>query len=160
MTSVAEPTTNLVQIESSVLGTVAVPAASVFDFADGIHGFNGHRKFALVSGGRDGLFWLQSTRDSNLTFLLVDPFAVQGGYEVDLGPTEKRALDVTSPDDVLLLAIVTLPASKKETPTANLRGPVVLNVRTARGCQSVTSDDRHSMHTPVDLLALPARAAV
>lgn len=158
MTSVAEPTTDLVQIDSRVLGTVQVPATSVFEFANGLHGFTDYRQFALVPGGRDGLFWLQSTRDANVTFLLVDPFAVQGGYEVDLGPTEKRSLDVQSPDDVLLLAIVTLPASKRELPTANLRGPVVLNVRTGRGCQSVTSNDKHSMHTPVDLLSLPVRA--
>src|SRR5688572_29822144 len=114
MTTVAEPATNLVQIESSVLGTVSVPAESVFHFDDGLHGFNGHRQFALVSGGHDGLFWLQSTRDSNLAFLLVDPFTVQNGYEVDLGPTEKRALELQSPDDVLLLATVTLPASKRD----------------------------------------------
>lgn len=160
MTSVAEPATELMQIESKVLGTVSVPTASVFEFASGMHGFTGHRQFALVPGGRDGLFWLQSTRDASLTFLLVDPFAVQGGYEVDLGPTEKRALDVQHADDVLLLAIVTLPASKRDLPTANLRGPVVLNVRTGRGCQSVTSNDRHSMHAPVDLLSLPVRALV
>ena len=150
--------TDLVDIESSVLGAVSVPAASIFRFTDGLHGFRGHTRFALVAGGREGLFWLQSLADANVVFLLVDPFAVQPGYTVDLGPTEKRTLEVQSPDDVLLLAIVTLPASPLDVPTANMRGPVVLNVRTAQGCQTVTSNDRHGMHVPIDVLALPAKA--
>ena len=149
--------TELVDIESTVLGTISVPAASVFTFAEGLHGFRGHTRFALVAGRREGLFWLQSLADANVVFLLVDPFAVQPGYTVDLGPTEKRALDVESPDDVLLLCIVTLPASPLDVPTANMRGPVVLNVRTGKGCQTVTSNDKHGMHVPIDVLALPAK---
>lgn len=151
-------TTEMVSLDSAVLGAIAVPATAVFQFADGMHGFPGHTRFALVPSQREGLFWLQSLADRTVTFLVVDPFSLRADYSVDLGVTEKRALDVADANDVLLLAIVTLPGSNGDSATANLRGPVVLNVRTRLGRQVVTTDDRHAMHAPVDILSLPVRA--
>ena len=148
-----------ISVSSTVLGSISVPATSRFTFVNGLHGFEQLKEFVLVPGSREGLFWLQSLADQSIAFLLVDPFLVKEEYSVDLGPTEKRVLDVKSPDDVLLLAVVTLPERRTDMASANLRGPIVLNVNSARGCQTVVSDDSLGMQTPVDVLSLKVRVS-
>ena len=92
-----------------------------------------------------------------MVFLLIDPFVALPGFEVDLGVTERAALQLDNPMDVLVLAIVTLPAGDASTPTANFRGPIVLNARARVASQVMSAVQGHEVRTPIDLHALPAR---
>lgn len=152
------PEASLVSVDSLVLGQVQVPASSVFHFANGLHGFETHFEFALVPAAREGLFWLQSLTAREVVFLLIDPFVALPGFEVDLGITERAQLKLDNPMDVLVLAIVTLPAGHEDAPTANFRGPIVLNARAQLASQIMSAVQGHEVRTPVDLHALPARA--
>jgi len=146
-----------VKVDSIVFGDIELPESSIVTFADGLHGFEAHKRFALVPAAREGLFWLQSLAHRDIAFLLVDPFVASPGYEVDLGATERLALSLASPDDVLILAIVTMSPDRNQLPTANLRGPIVFNVQTRLGRQVVTANEQHDVKTPVDVLSLPER---
>ena len=148
-----------VSLDSLVLGQLEVAAESVFTFANGLHGFEMHTRFALVPAARESLFWLQSLTDRDVVFLMIDPFVASPGFEVDLGLTERTALGLESSADVLVLAIVTLPGGNANAPTANLRGPVVLNARKQLAQQIMSAIPGHEVRTPIDVNALPARAA-
>ncbi len=150
-------TTTHVTLDSVVLGQVQVPQSSVFQFANGLHGFETHLEFALVPAAREGLFWLQSVTNRDVVFLLIDPFVASPGFEVDLGVTERATLQLDNPMDVLVLAIVTLPVGNAGAPTANFRGPIVLNARKRIASQIMSAVQAHEVRTPVDLHALPAR---
>ncbi|MEO7998365.1 MAG: flagellar assembly protein FliW [Gemmatimonadaceae bacterium] len=152
------PEASLVSVDSLVLGQVQLPATSVFHFANGLHGFETHFEFALVPAAREGLFWLQSLSGRDVVFLLIDPFVALPGFEVDLGITERAQLQLDNPMDVLVLAIVTLPAGNEGSPTANFRGPIVLNSRARVASQIMSAVQSHDVRTPVDLHTLPARA--
>jgi flagellar assembly factor FliW len=147
-----------ITLDSVVLGKVQVPVSSVFQFANGLHGFETHLEFALVPAAREGLFWLQSVTSRDVVFLLIDPFIASPGFEVDLGVTERATLQLENPMDVLVLAIVTLPVGNGETPTANLRGPIVLNAQKRVASQIMSAVQSHDVRTPVDLHALPERS--
>lgn len=149
----------LVAIDSLVLGQLQVPSTSVFHFANGLHGFETYTEFALVPAAREGLFWLQAVASRDVVFLLIDPFVAAPGFEVDLAVTEKVALQLDNPMDVLVLAIVTLPAGEESAPTANFRGPIVLNARARLASQVMSAVPGHEVRTPVDLHALPPRGA-
>ena len=147
----------LVLVDSIALGEVQVLSESIFHFATGIHGFEMHQEFALIPAAREGLFWLQSLNGRDVVFLLIDPFVAVPGFEVDLGVTERAALELDNPMDVLVLAIVTLPVSQAESPTANFRGPIVLNTKKRIAAQVMSAVQGHEVRTPVDLHALSAR---
>lgn len=149
---------SLVALDSLVLGQVSVPATSVFHFANGLHGFETFTEFALVPAARQGLFWLQSLVSRDVVFLLVDPFLASPGYEVDLGATERAMLQLTDSSDVLVFAIVTLPAGEGSAPTANFRGPIVLNSRVRVAGQVMSAVPGHEVRTPINVHALSARA--
>lgn len=147
----------LVALDSIVLGQLNVPQSSIFHFANGLNGFETYTEFALLPAAREGLFWLQAVASRDVVFLLIDPFVASPGFEVDLAATERTSLQLDNPMDVLVLAIVTLPAGSDTTPTANFRGPIVLNARVRVAGQVMSAVPGHEVRTPVDLHALPAR---
>jgi flagellar assembly factor FliW len=138
-------------IASRLLGDIRVPASQLFTFPEGLHGFAQHTEYALVPAARAGFWWLQATDEEALAFLLVDPFQVAPGYEVDLSEGDQRFLGLTTPDDALVLAVVTLPAASGGPATTNLRGPLVLNTRLGRARQVVRADDSYSLQAPLTL---------
>lgn len=135
---------------SDLLGTLTVESSAVLTFPKGILGFPECREFVLLPSEREHVYWLQSTQYASLAFLLVDPFVFFPGYTVDLATTE--LIDRPSaPDEITLLAIVTLPRSREERPTANLQGPVVIDVRLAQGQQLVIADSSYGIREAFDL---------
>lgn len=143
-------------VHSDLFGDLTIRRDDVFYFPHGMLGFPECRRFALLRGARDGLYWLQSMEYGALVFLLVDPFRVMTDYSVDLAPTQLADLGESAPSDIALLAVVTLPASHGAAPTANLRGPIAVNFRTRRATQIVCSDSDYEVRCPVDMDQLVA----
>jgi flagellar assembly factor FliW len=138
-------------VRSRLLGELMVAPAQVICFPEGLPGFPDMQEFALLAAPRDGFWWLQATSDDAVTFLLTDPFRVQHGYEVDLRPGDEAFLQLSTPDEALVLTIVTLPAAGDGPATTNLRGPLVLNLARQRGRQLVRADERFSLHAALAL---------
>ena len=145
------PATHLEPVASELLGELAVPAESIFTFPVGLFGFPECRRFALVPTGRAGMFWLQSLEHRALAFLLVDPFPHFAGYTVELGAGDRVELAVRDAADVAVLSIVTLPHRRDEPPTANLQGPIALDVRGRLGRQLALGENGWGVRRPLDL---------
>ena len=58
-------------------------------------------------------------------------------YEVTIDDDVERELALSSPDDVLIYAVLTLSGSNIRDLTANLIAPIVINARTRKGKQIV-----------------------
>ena len=148
-TALATTDTSERTIESALLGVLAVPENQMFGFEQGLLGFPEAKEFALVAARRDGMFWLQSCDFEALTFLLVDPFQYVQDYSVELGEPELGSMTPESHEQLLVLVILTLPRRPEDMATANLQGPLALNLRDRRGRQVVIADSpwgvRHSV---------------
>jgi len=140
-----------VVVPSVLLGAVEVPRSELFTLPVGIFGFEHCRTFALVPSGREGLWWLQSTEREALVFLLADPFRFFPGYEVSVGPADLAHLGADERTTLMALAVVTLPRTVEEAPSANLRAPVLLDVQRRVGRQVVLADERYAVRTPIAL---------
>ena len=149
-----QPSTHVVH--SELLGTLELTEEQVLEFPHGLLGFPECRRFTLVPAAREGTWWLQSLEHGTLAFLLVDPFVAFDGYTVDLGVTERFALQVQEASEVMVLAIVTLPSGEGGTPTANLQAPLVFNVKRRRAQQTVL-EGRYGMREAFDLKQLAKR---
>ena len=160
-TTLAPPAAEIVNVASQVIGTLQVPRQELIDFPAGIFGFPEARTWALLPTPRQGLFWLQSTDYSALAFLLVDPFlCFPGRYQIDVAPTELARLRTPSSQDVLVLAIVTMPSHQGESCTANLQAPVLFNLHDRQACQSIRSDDGFSVRERFDIDEFAGKAAL
>jgi flagellar assembly factor FliW len=138
-------------VTSDLLGPLTVPVDEVIEFPSGIFGFPECRRYVLVPGEREGFFWLQSADHSALAFLLVDPFLFFEGYSVDLSAQEIQELGVREASDVAILAIVTLPRTRHEQPTANLQGPVAIAFGSRRGRQLAIAESEFGVRCTLDL---------
>jgi flagellar assembly factor FliW len=145
-----------ITVHSDLLGDLRVGPTDLLTFPAGMLGFPECRRFALLRGGRDGLFWLQSVEYSALVFLLVDPFSIEANYTFDLQPSQIAELGPGESSDIGLLAVVTLPADRGGLPTVNLQGPLVINFKTRCAKQVVSGDDQHAVRRPLDLGRLVA----
>lgn len=124
------------------------PVTGALEFEDGLFGFPDCRNFTLTAAPRDGLYWLQSSEHVALTFLLVDPFRAFDDYAVDLPDADVEALAPAHPADIAVLAIVTLPDASDTACTANLQGPVAVNMRSGRARQIIIGHEDYGVRHP------------
>lgn len=142
-------------VSSLVLGDLEVSEHVLMTFDTPLWGFPNHHEYALLPAARNGLWWLQSTLDAGVTFLLADPFVLDSSYGVDLGDTERAALHINEPADAFGLVMLTLPADGSSGATANFRAPLVFNLARRVGMQVVSRDDAHDLRQPVTLDVFP-----
>jgi len=138
-------------VASDVLGPLTVGRAELLQFPQGLYGFPECQGWVLVPTKREGLFWLQSTQHAPLAFLLVDPFMHFPGYAVDLSAADLARVGTSEPSEIVVLAVVTVGSRDGAPPTANLQGPVVLNMRARLGFQIVLSVDGYGTREPFTL---------
>jgi flagellar assembly factor FliW len=158
-TTLASSTAEMVDVASEVLGTLQVPRQELIDFPVGVFGFPKAGTWALLPTPREGVFWLQSTGYSALAFLLVDPFLFfPGRYQIEVTPAELVRLHTPSPQDVLVLAIVTMPSHRGGPCTANLQAPVLFNLHHRQACQIIRSDDGFTVREAFNIDQLSGEA--
>ncbi len=141
-------------VRSELFGALEVPDHDLLEFSEGLLGFPECRSWALLRGTKEGTAWLQSADHAALVFLLVDPFVFFEGYSADLSDSELRRLHAKDASEIAVLAIVTLPGPANSTCSANLQGPVVVNVASRRGIQVVLGEGPFGVHAPIPLDAL------
>ncbi|HBW36483.1 flagellar assembly protein FliW [Desulfosporosinus sp. BICA1-9] len=133
------------KIESTRLGQLEVAEEQLFNFPHGIPGFPDEKMFAYVLHDTESpFFFLQSTMEANLTFLLVDPFAFLKDYEFVLEDGVAKELDLSLEN----LPQVFLIANAKERladMTVNLLAPIVINGVNRTGRQVILDKPEYSI---------------
>jgi flagellar assembly factor FliW len=74
--------------------------------------------------------------------------AIKPDYVVPLSEAEAQDLAIQEPSDALILALVVIPRDPLRM-TANLAGPVVVNIKTLKARQIVLSTDLFPLAYPV-----------
>lgn len=129
------------QLQTKHFGQIEVNENDIIHFPSGLPGFEHVKKYTLLGRGTDTLFfWLQSIDEPNLAFVVVDPFQVNPEYYVDADDSEIEEIHIKDPEDVLTLAIVTVPENVSNT-SVNLKAPVLINLQNNMGKQIVMKNE-------------------
>jgi flagellar assembly factor FliW len=121
---------------------------AVIEFPDGLPGFEGCRKFVIISGRAvEPFIILQGLGPGAPAFAAVDPLSVVGGYRPQLQESDLSRLQAGPDTPLLWLAIIALPTSGA--PTANLRAPLVINPAALRGIQLIVGDSTYRVDHPL-----------
>jgi flagellar assembly factor FliW len=129
---------------------IAADEDSVFTFPEGLLGFPELRRFTLEATELDGVYWLQSLECEPLSFVLADPFTIVPGYEIDLGEGELGPFRNSDPASIGLLTILNIREGGAGV-TANLQGPVVVDMNRRQGRQIVLRESPYGVSWPVEL---------
>jgi len=131
------------QIETLRFGAIEIPEEAVLTFPQGLLGFGEAQRFCLLPYAPSHVLrWLQSVDDPTLAFLTVEPHQFFPSYEIVLSDADKRSLELDRSGDAAVLALLTI-SRDQEAVTADLAGPIVVNIRNRRGRQIVVDDPRY-----------------
>jgi flagellar assembly factor FliW len=115
----------------------------------GLLGFEQYKEYSLVTNADEEPFmWLKIQGNPAQSFLVLSPFLVLPEYLPDISTDDAEFLGIASPEDVLLLNIVTLRGHGQ--PTVNLKGPVAINRHTMIGKQVIPNNVAdYTLHHPL-----------
>ena len=145
-------------------GTIEVLDENALAVPSGIPGFPQMRRATLMGASAVAnadaseadetvdtpLFWLQDLDDGDLAFLCLVPWGTFPDYDFDIDGDE---LGIDDEADVRILNIITVRRTEQaNTMTANLRAPLVVDVRNQRLHQVILTDARWSVNTPIAAL--------
>lgn len=131
-------------LKTGHLGEVHYSNEDIIKFSDGIPGFPEYVQYIFIPSGDEALpfHYLQCIEDSELAFVVTDPFVFAPNYDFDLSDTEAEKLGIESLDDlneVMILAVVNIP-SRVEDATMNIMAPIIISQKTKKGKQIVLSE--------------------
>lgn len=127
-------------VQTTRFATLEIDDSRILEFPNGLLGFSSYRRFALLEPDDQSVFlWLQSIEAPDLAFVVTDPALWVPDYAAQVRPEHSEELGLADHADAQVLVIVN---RRDETLTANLQGPLVVNVRTRRGLQLVMAERR------------------
>jgi flagellar assembly factor FliW len=139
------------RIETSRFGNMDIAEERIIHVPSGLLGFPESKRYTLFEHKKGSPFlWLQSVDKGSLAFVLVDPLLVEPDYRLEISPEDMKELEMTdAPDGIQALVIVNITAGEKMELTANLLGPLVINVKKKVGKQLVLRDNQYSLRHPI-----------
>ncbi|CAG7655451.1 flagellar assembly protein FliW [Paenibacillus allorhizosphaerae] len=127
----------MIKLNTTSLGEIEVSEEHIITFPEGIPGFADYRRFTLMSIDPELPFvYLQSVDEELVHFVIVNPFAVFPGYDIQIDEETLKELDIQSPEDVEVWCIMTIRDSL-ETATVNLLAPVIISSKHRKGKQMI-----------------------
>ena len=144
----------IMKIQTSRFGSLDVSDETLLLFPSGLVGFPACRRFVVLDVAVDCDYqWFQSVDEPSLAFVIVDVHLLQPDFRVDAPDESLAELDIIQTDQILIMAVVTIPSGKPDQATANLRAPLVINLRSRLGKQMVLHE---SLPLRYPLLQAPA----
>lgn len=110
-------------------------------------GFEEYEHYTLIFNAekKGSIMWLQSLDEPELAFTVMDPMKIVPEYNPVVEDEWLEPLgEVDSEDDYFLLSVVTVPSDLTKM-TANLKAPVVINMKTKKACQIIVNNDDYQV---------------
>jgi len=112
-----------------------------FTLPAGLIGFPEARRIELLYNPEElPLMWLRSVDNPSLNFIVIDPVGTIPGYTLEISDEDAETLGIRSPDEAIVLNIVTMKSSDPAEATVNLIGPIVINRETLIGRQIIIAN--------------------
>ena len=144
-------------VQTTRFGSVEVDDDRVLDFASGLLGFSSYTRFVLLQPNEDGVFfWLQSIEAPELAFVITDPQIWVPDYEAIIRKEQMETLSLERLEDAQVFVIVN---KYDNALTANMQGPLVMNLRNQEAMQLVLADKRWTTRHEIAQLADDRKAA-
>lgn len=111
----------------------------------GLLGFPELKEFCLVDPGDETLIlWLQSLQDPNLAFPVLEPKIFRPDYAARLSAAELRELSLDNVNQSAVFSVLTIPEDVTQM-TANLKAPIVINLKRQIAKQVVLQENEYSI---------------
>ena len=135
------------KIETTRFGSVEIDENKVLTFEKGILGFPEDKRYALLPHNENSpFFWLQSLDSPELAFVVINPALIVDDYNFEIPDEMQKQLDLKESAQAEVLVLVTFRSGngdKSVRPSANLLGPLVINIENRQACQAVLDPKKY-----------------
>ena len=139
------PDPGVFPVKTRNFGSIKVRSDQIIFLQPGLLGFSQYHRYVLIEHHQETPFlWLQCLDKPDLAFVVVYPRCLLSDYQPTLLTKVMQEMEVERPEDFKILVILTIPPGKPQEMTANLMGPVVINLKTRQGRQLVLEDTNYS----------------
>ncbi len=135
----------MLHIKTTRFGDIELDENRLIRFPEGMIGFPDMKSCVLLEHKPGSPFmWLQSTESPDLAFVLVNPCLIEQDYLQQISRKDRSLLLGKNGQAPLLFAVVTIPPGEPQKMTANLLGPVVIDVPARTGKQVILADSGYT----------------
>lgn len=136
----------MIQIDTRDFGTVEVEADAVYEFPDGVYGFEEDTRFAVFSRLFEDIsfLYLQSIQNIVPCFLVFEPWGLYPDYRPLLSEEDLASCGADCVDDLIFLVIATV-REKAEDLSINIKSPIVLNPKTRKARQVILQNPEYTV---------------
>ena len=149
-----------IKIQTKPFGEIEVNDLQVIDFPEGILGFDFIKKFVILDTEDEGspFKWMQAFDEKDLAFVIIRPVDFMEKYDLLISQSDLETVKAESVDELLVFAIVTIPENPEKM-TANLQGPIIINVEKKLGMQAISMSERYGVrHNILDEIRRQSKA--
>ena len=144
--------TQVRKIATSRFGEIEINHDKLITMTSSFLGFPGERLFVLLPHSENSPFyWLQSTEDPELAFIVIQPNLIKEDYKPSIPASVYDELKISQGKEVEYMVTLTIPHGKPEDITANLLGPVAFNAEKRLARQVVLDPKKYDPCWPVQL---------
>ena len=138
------------ETQAKSIDGIAYTDEEVIRFEEGVPGFEHLTRFLISSSEEHEPFhWMHSLDDPDLKFILVNPMLIHQTYDPKITKSHVSDLNLKEESDILMYVIVTMDQLEFSKSTANLLGPIIVNIRTRQARQILLDDMRYSTKHPI-----------
>jgi len=138
-----------VKISTTRFGDISIDESKVIQMRDGMLGFEQLKRYVLLPQDKETPFlWFQSVDDGLIAFVVIHSFVVKPDYEPVISDDEVKLLEIASPEDAVLLSVVTIRSDPFKV-TANLGAPIVVNAKKMLAKQVVLAEPNYPIQYPI-----------
>lgn len=133
------------QISTTKFGVIEVNEQSIFNFVEPIIGYEDLSEYIIVQHDEDTPFtWLQSVQDPDLSFPVTTAGYFNIEYNFEISDEDAAKIELTSPEELIVLNIATIPSDNPQNATINLLAPVIMNAKNKMAMQIILGNSTYS----------------
>lgn len=140
-----------IEIETTRFGKVTVEEENIIFFPEGLIGFGPFKRYVILPNPSGGPFqWLQSVESPGLAFVICDPLTFKPDYKVNVRREDLSSIRIRDVEQGAVTVIVVIPrGGTPQDMTANLKGPIIININDRLAKQVILSGDEYEVKYPV-----------
>lgn len=124
-------------IKTRDFGEIAVNKDDTISFSTGMYGFENYSSYVILKESPDDdIMFLQSLDNTDLSFVLIDPYSILRSYEPKLNDDDLVELGVNSEAGLRFLVIAIIKENMKDS-VVNLKSPIAINPKTRAAKQVI-----------------------
>lgn len=139
------------EINTQYFGTISCSEKELIHFPDGLFGFPELKDYVPLAfhDNSDALICLQSIKNFDISFIVMNPFLLYEGYSPELSKEDKRLLKVSRMEDIISYYVICVIHDSMDDSTVNLKCPIAVNTENREARQVILDNPLYKFRHPI-----------